>query len=112
MTSMTMTKHPKKGIGGNRDIACFLSGHQNNSMNYDTEKVDEAVLALLWLTAFREKQDWPWRSWKGHGWEVMNRLHEKGFISDPRNKNKSVGLSDEGARRAEELCTKLFGRLG
>lgn len=95
---------------GDRGIACQPCGHQYRGMNYDTEKVDEAVLALLWLTAFREKKDWPWRTWKGHDWEAMNRLHEKGFISDPRNKNKSVGLSDEGARRAEELFAKQFGK--
>lgn len=99
-------------IKGDRGIACRPGRHQYGGMNYDTEKVDEAVLALLWLTAFREKKDWPWRTWKGHDWEAMNRLHEKGFISDPRNKNKSVGLSDEGARRSEELCKKLFGRSG
>lgn len=77
-------------------------------MNYDTEKVDEAVLALLWLTAFREKKDWPWRAWKGHDWDAMNRLYEKGFITDPHNRAKSVGFSDEGARRAEELFAKRF----
>jgi hypothetical protein len=99
-------------IEDDRGIACRAGKQQYYDMNYDTEKVDEAVLALLWLTAFREKKDRPWNTWKGHDWEAMNRLHEKGFISDPRNKNKSVGLSDEGARRAEELCGKLFGWSG
>lgn len=79
-------------------------------MNYDEKKVDEAVLALLWLTRWREKQDWPWRAWKGHDWDAMQRLHEAGFISDPHNKNKSVGFSEEGERRAEELFEKLFGK--
>ena len=79
-------------------------------MNYDTDKVDEAVLALLWLTSFREKKDWPLRTWKGHDWDAMNRLCEKGFIGDPRNKNKSVGFTEEGERRAEELFVKLFGK--
>ena len=79
-------------------------------MDYDTDNVDDAVLALLWLTSFREKKDWPLRAWKGHDWEAMNRLFEKGFISDPKSKAKSVGLSDEGARRSEELFEKLFAR--
>ena len=30
----------------------------------DEEKVDEAVLALLYLTAFKDKTHW--RAWKGH----------------------------------------------
>ena len=79
-------------------------------MNHDTGKVDEAVLALLWLTRFREKQDWPWRTWKGHDRDVMNRLHEKGFISNPHNRNKSVGFTVEGERQAEALFAKLFGK--
>ena len=80
-------------------------------MNYDTEKVDEAVLALLWLTSFREKKDWPLRTWKGHDWDAMDRLSEKGFTSDPHKRSKSVGFSSEGEKRAEELFGKLFGRL-
>ena len=39
----------------------------------------------------------------------MDSLHEKGYISDPATKNKSVWLTDEGARLSEELFEKLFG---
>jgi hypothetical protein len=38
----------------------------------------------------------------------MDRLHEKGYISNPATKNKSVWLSEEGARLSEELCETLF----
>lgn len=79
-------------------------------MHYDPDKVDDAVLALLWLTSFREKKDWPLRAWKGHDWDAMNRLFEKGFISDPKSKAKSVVLTAPGARRSEELFEKLFGK--
>ena len=34
--------------------------------------------------------------------------HEKAYISNPATKNKSVWLSDEGARLSEELFEKLF----
>ena len=81
-------------------------------MNIDKKKVDEAVLALLWLTRFRENKDRPWRTWKGHDWDAMNRLHEQGFISDPRNRNKSVGFTEEGERRAEAAFAQLFGKAG
>ena len=40
----------------------------------------------------------------------MDRLHKKGLIADPANKAKSVVLSDEGLRRAEELFHALFTR--
>jgi hypothetical protein len=33
------------------------------------------------------------RPWEGFDWEVIKRLHEKGFISDPRGKAKSVDLN-------------------
>ncbi len=79
-------------------------------MDYDEKKVDEAVPALLWLTRWREKKDWPWRAWKGHDRDSMQRLHEAGFISDPHNRNKSVGFTEEGERRSEELFEKPFGK--
>jgi hypothetical protein len=50
-------------------------------MDYDPNKVDEAVLALLYLMLHDGT-----RAWKSFDWEAMNRLHEKGFISDPVGK--------------------------
>lgn len=49
------------------------------------------------------------RAWKGHDWQALNRLHAKGYISDPVGKAKSVALTDEGARRAEQLFLRIFG---
>ena len=39
---------------------------------------------------------------------ILDLLHEKGYISDPANRNKSVWLTDEGAKLSEELFEKLF----
>ena len=75
------------------------------TMDYDKDKVDEMVLALLWLTVHDGG-----RAWKGHDWDAMNRLHEKGMIDDPVNKNKSVVLTDEGLKRSEELFTRHFAK--
>ena len=75
---------------------------------YDTDKVDQAVLALLHLTAFEDRGGV--HAWKGHDWEALNRLHEKGLISNPKRKAKSVVLTDEGSKRSEELFAKLFGK--
>ena len=77
-------------------------------MECDENKIDEMVLALLFLTSFSEQGFV--RAWKGHDWDALNRLHEKGFISDPRSKAKSVALSEEGARRSEELFVKFFAK--
>lgn len=79
-------------------------------MNPNPRKIDDAVLALLHLTSFTEgKGDVAvTRAWKGLDWESLDRLHEKGFISDPKNKNKSVVLTHEGKERAAELFRRLF----
>jgi len=77
-------------------------------MEYDRDKVDEMVLALLWLTAFDEDQ-FGARTWKSHDWDALDRLHAKGYISDPKSKAKSVVLSVEGFERSRELFERHFG---
>ncbi|REF73470.1 DUF6429 family protein [Paracoccus versutus] len=74
-------------------------------MEIDEDRIDEAVLALLYLTLDRNG-----RAWKGHDWGAMNRLYEKGFIGDPVNKAKSVWLTDEGIARSEKLFREMFGK--
>jgi hypothetical protein len=76
-------------------------------MEYDPDKVDEMVLALLWLTLAGNR-----RAWKSHDWDALERLHTKGYISDPRSGAKSVVFSEEGERRAQELFERHFGRKG
>ena len=44
-------------------------------MEYDEDKIDEVVLALLYLTSSSDKICT--RAWKGQDWDAMNRLHEK-----------------------------------
>ena len=77
-------------------------------MKIDTDKIDEMVLALLYLTSFEYAGGV--RSWKGHDWDAFDRLHEKGFIGNPRTKAKSVALSDEGAERSKQLFKKYFAK--
>jgi hypothetical protein len=77
-------------------------------MEYDEEKVDEMVLALLYLGTFR---DGPvLRAWKSLDWSSMDRLYEKGFIHDPKSKARSVILTEEGERVTRELFERHFGR--
>jgi len=80
-------------------------------MEFDQDKVDEVVLALLWLTV-SEVDEYGARAWKSHDWGALDRLYAKGFISDPKSKAKSVALTKEGMVRARELFEKHFGQKG
>ena len=77
-------------------------------MEINNEKVDEMTLALLYLTTFKDK--YGLRAWKSHSWQVMDRLHESGYIYEPATKAKSVMLTDEGAERSKHLFEKHFMR--
>jgi hypothetical protein len=77
-------------------------------MNIDQERLEQTVLALLHLTSFKVHHRL--RAWKGHDWEVMNVLYEKGYISDPASKAKSVALTEEGAKLSKELFERLFAK--
>lgn len=74
-------------------------------VDIDTDKIDEAVLALLHLTLHDR-----FRAWKGHDWDALDRLHRKGMIYDPVGKAKSVVLTDEGLGESERLFRELFGK--
>jgi hypothetical protein len=77
-------------------------------MEIDTDKIDEAVLALLYRTRCDDK--FRAASWKSQDWDTLNRLHEKGYIENPVSKNKSVGLTEAGRAKSEELYYRLFGK--
>lgn len=72
-------------------------------MKNDDQLIEEAVLALL--AAFSSDSG---NTWKGFDFEIMNRLHEQGFISDPVNRNKSIWLTDDGLKRGRQIAERLF----
>ena len=72
-------------------------------MDMDKDRIDEAVLALLYLGLHDEV-----RAWKSFDWEAMNRLHDMGLISNPVGKAKSVVFTEEGLRRAEAAFLAMF----
>jgi Mn-dependent DtxR family transcriptional regulator len=39
---------------------------------------------------------------------VLERLHKRGYIDDPKNKAKSVLLTEEGKQRSRELFARYF----
>ena len=74
-------------------------------MEIDENKIDDAILALLWLTLHDER-----RAWKGFDWDALARLHGKGMILNPVGKAKSVVLTEDGLRRSEALFRANFAR--
>ncbi len=72
-------------------------------MPLNTDKIDDAALALLYLTLHDGC-----RAWKGMDWGVLGRLHDKGMIDNPVGKVKSVVFTEEGLERAKELFERMF----
>lgn len=67
-------------------------------MATNKDKIDDAAVALLYLTLHDGD-----RAWKGFDWDVLGRLHDKGMIYDPVGKVKSVVFTHEGLERAKTL---------
>jgi len=74
-------------------------------MELDQDKIDDVVLALLYLGLHDGA-----RAWKSFDWGAMDRLHEKGYVSNPQSKAKSVVFTKEGLERAQKLLEALFGK--
>lgn len=74
-------------------------------VEFDADKIDDAVLALLLLGLHGDV-----RVWKGHDWTALDHLFQKGYITDPASNRKSVMLTDVGLIEAERLFKKLFAR--
>ena len=84
-------------------MSTWVKDMTSDDVEIDENRIDDAVLALLRLGLHDGD-----RVWKGFDWEAMNRLHQKGFISDPVGKAKSVTFTAEGERRSAELLRPLF----
>jgi hypothetical protein len=72
------------------------------------ENVDEMALALRYLTTFKDKSGR--RAWKTYSWDVLDRLHQRGYIDYPVTKAKSVLLTEEGTARSKLLFEKHFAK--
>jgi hypothetical protein len=72
-----------------------------SKVNWDS--VDDCALALIYFGRHEE-----YRTWKGIDWGIMNRLHAKGYISDPVGKAKSVVFTEDGLARSAALVRTQF----
>lgn len=71
----------------------------------DREKIIEGALAILSLSRHSDN-----RVWKSIDWDILDELYNRGWISNPATKAKSVLLTDDGLNFAENFLTKYFGK--
>ena len=85
----------------------MLDSHQQSGPQNDDPmneaKIDEAVLALLYLGLHDGV-----RAWKSFDWDATDRLHRKGLISNPATRAKSVVFTEVGLQEAEDAYRRLF----
>lgn len=70
------------------------------------DRIDELTLALLSLGIHRSKGRT--RARKGFDEDALFRLHDRGLISTPETKNKSVVITDEGVELARRLLQRYL----
>ena len=75
-------------------------------MEYNQDKVDDMVLALLYLTS--STNEFGTRAWKGLDVKILDRLVAKGLVSDPGDKSPTLLLTPEGAERSKGLFVEFF----
>jgi hypothetical protein len=82
-----------------------------HELDVDTDRIDEAILALMYLGLHSaDRFSGLARSWKSLDWDALKRLHAKAMIFDPINSARSVVLTDEGRQRCEDLFRDLFAK--
>lgn len=72
-------------------------------MAIDTDRIDDAVLALLHLALQHQG-----RAGKALDADALGRLHQKGMIDDPAGDSNSVALTDNGMQRSKQLFETMF----
>lgn len=83
------------------------------------KSIEELTLLLMYLTSWEEEslyydednnlnKDKLKNSWKGYSFEVINELTDNGYLFASKHKNKSVTLTKEGQKLAEELAKKYL----
>ena len=72
-------------------------------MALDTDRIDDAVLALLHLTLHDES-----RAGKDFDPETLGRLHQKGMIGDPTGESNALALTGNGMQRSKQLFETMF----
>jgi hypothetical protein len=61
--------------------------------DYDKDRIDDAAMAFLFLTMWDESNET--RAWKSFDWATTDRLHQKGYPSNPKGRSKSVIFTEK-----------------
>ncbi|WP_214675404.1 DUF6429 family protein, partial [Escherichia coli] len=72
-------------------------------MAIDIDRIDNAVLALLYLTLHDHD-----RASNGLDGAVLGRLHGKGMIESPAGTSEPLTFTPDGLRRSKELFETMF----
>jgi hypothetical protein len=72
-------------------------------MATDTKRIDDAALALFYLTLHDQSH-----ASTSIAPEVLQRLHESGMIEDPADNWDSIELTPDGLQRSKKLFNSLF----
>jgi Mn-dependent DtxR family transcriptional regulator len=83
------------------------------------KNVEELTLLLMYLTSWEEKgyvednngniiEAKIKKSWKGYSFDSINELTNKGLLYGSSYKSKSVSLTKEGEKKANELIEKYL----
>src|SRR5262245_20711929 len=75
------------------------------AMEIDTDRIDDAILALIYLTLHDDLQ-----SRKGFDVDALGRLHDRGVIENPAGSLESVNFTPDGLARAKTLFESMFAR--
>ena len=84
----------------------MASRSSDDGPDYNVELAANMALALMWLNIHGDK--YGTRAWKGLPWDLLDNLFERGLISDPQSKAKSVVVFPEGEALAKQLFEKHF----
>lgn len=75
-------------------------------MEYDKDKADELTLALMYIVMSKERDGG--RAWKGFDLQILTRLHQKGWITEPKLREMTLTVTPDGVRKAEEMYRKYL----
>jgi hypothetical protein len=72
----------------------------------DNTPAKNLALALIYLSALKEKDADEYRAWKGYNFGILDTLKEDGYI-DFSSTAKSLYLTREGLKKAQALIKKF-----
>jgi hypothetical protein len=75
---------------------------------YNKDNVDEMVLALMYLSTFKDL--FGLRVWKGLDWGVLDILHEKRYSIILKSRTKSETITEQAVKIFRKVIQEISGR--